>query len=88
MNHTKTGLILMIIIVLGFVSGPVFTYVITPHSGSSTSPTNLMSQETQKLTHSLTVIGMIGKDVKSDFCGELIDLYHNYYCIPSSKVAK
>jgi hypothetical protein len=88
MNHSKTSLILTVIIVLGFVSGPAFTYAITPNSGSSSSPTNLISQETQKLTHSLTVISMVGKDVKSDFCGVLIDLYRNYYCIPSSKVTK
>jgi hypothetical protein len=88
MNHSKTSLILTVIVVLGLVGGPAFTYAITPNSGSISSPTNLISQEIQKLTHSLTVISTARKDVKSDFCGELIDLYRNYYCIPSSKVTK
>ena len=88
MNHSKTILKFTVIIVLGLVSGPAFTNAITPNSGANSSPTNFISQETQKLTHSLTVISTVGKDVKSDFCGELIDLYRNYYCIPSSKVTK
>lgn len=88
MNDSKTSLILTVIIVLGFVSGQAFIYAITPNSGSSSSSTNSINQETQKLTYDLTIISMVGKDVKSDFCGELIDLYHNYYCIPSSKVTK
>jgi hypothetical protein len=88
MNHSKTSLILAVIIVLGIVSGLAFTYAIYPNSGSSSSPTNSISQEIQELTHRLTVISMVRKDVITEFCGELIDLYRNYYCIPSSKVTK